>query len=303
MTTLWPSLPLEAWRPTRETLHRYAQIIGKIQLALTPRINHFWNVTLHLTSHGLATAAMHLGDRTVDIELDFIEHRVVIRTSDGGREMLELRPLAVADFSRELFAALDRLDVHVEIWDHPVEIRTDAIPFSQDRLHASYDREYAARFFRVLSSTHQVLGQFRARFTGKSTEVLFYWGTFDLSLTHYSGRTVANPPSSGFEFEREAFSHELFEVGFWPGDDRYPAPAFYAMQWPMAEGFPTCGIGPRPAHWQPASSCWVLPYEDCRDSDVSAKLLEFCETAYESSAELAGWNRANLGRRELTRAA
>ncbi|HEX3763934.1 MAG TPA: DUF5996 family protein, partial [Kofleriaceae bacterium] len=213
--TAWPSLPLDAWLPTRETLHRYTQILGKIQLALTPMVNHFWNVALRVTARGLATSALRHAGATFDLELDFIEHRLIARTEDGATQARELRPLAVAEFYREVLAMLAALGIRIAIWDHPVEIATDAIPFAKDRMHAAYDREYVARFFRILTEASDVLEQFRARFTGKCSGVGFYWGTFDLSVARYSGRRAPVPPSGG-PIEREAFSHEVSEVGFWP---------------------------------------------------------------------------------------
>jgi hypothetical protein len=295
MSTRWPALPLDAWRSTRDTLHRYAQIIGKVQLALTPVVNHFWNVTLHVTARGLATSALRYGDQTFDIELDFLEHRVVIRTSDGAVETQPLRPLAVADFYRELLATLERLGIYVHIWDHPVEILTEAIPFPTDHVHAAYDREYVERFFRVLAGAEEILDEFRSRFMGKCSGTGFYWGTFDLSVARYSGRPVINPPI-GNRIEREAYSHEVSEVGFWPGDAVYNAPAFYALHYPMPDAYPTAAIRPIEASWQERSRCFVLPYEDIRARDLRAKALEFFQSTYEVGAMLAGWNRAELER-------
>ena len=223
MTTHWPALPLDAWRPTRDTLHRYAQIVGKVQLALTPRVNHFWNVTLRVTARGLATTALHYGDVAFDIELDLVEHRLIVRTSDGRTESCELRPLAVADFHRQLLGMLESLGISVHISDHPVEIATEAIPFSQDRVHAAYDREAAERFFTTLSGASELLEEFRAHFTGKCSGVGFYWGTFDLAVARYSGRGVEVVPPGAIE--REAYSHEVSEVGFWPGDAHFHEPA------------------------------------------------------------------------------
>ena len=297
MPSSWPSLPLEAWRSTRETLHRYTQIVGKIQLALTPVVSHFWNVTLRLTARGLATSALRYEGRSFDIELDFVEHRVIVRTSDGGSQTRELRPLAVADFYSELMGALDALGIHVRIWDHPVEIATDVIPFSQDRMHAAYDREYVERFFRVLSNASEVLEQFRARFIGKCSGVGFYWGTFDLSVARYSGRRLPQPTSPGI-IERECFSHEMSEAGFWPGDAVYRAPAFYALHYPAPDGYSRAVVRPASATWQEPSHCFVLPYEQIRDHDAAATILEFCQSTYEVGANLADWNRAELERPE-----
>lgn len=296
MLSLWPALPLDAWRDTRETLHRYTQIIGKIQLALTPRVNHFWNVTLHLTARGLATSALVYDGRVFDIELDFIEHRVVIRTNDGKREVLELRPLAVADFYRELMAVLHALDIRVEIRDRPVEIATDAIPFPDDRMHCAYDRDHVERFFRVLSSAAVVFDEFRSRFIGKCSGVGFYWGTFDFSVGRYCGRRAPDAPATSI-MEREGYSHEVSEVGFWPGDSKYGAPAFFALHYPAPEGYSQAAVRPAYASWAEQSHSFVLPYEQVRrEPDPSATILEFLQSTYEAGAELARWDRTNLER-------
>jgi len=295
MAMVWPSLPLDAWRPTKETLHRFTQIIGKIQLALTPVVSHFWNVTLRPTARGLATSALRYDGRTFDLELDFVEHRTVVRTSDGGRDARELRPIAVADYYRELMQMLDGLGIRVHIWDHPVEIMTDTIPFTQDRMHAAYDPEYAARFFQVVSNAAEVLDKFRARFIGTCSGVGFYWGTFDLAVGRYSGKRAPLPPAAG-PIEREAYSHEVSEVGFWPGDAKYGQPAFYALHYPEPAGFARAKVRPELAHWQESFHGFVLPYEVCHGPDATAQILEFCQSTYEAGADLAGWNRAELER-------
>jgi hypothetical protein len=301
-TTAWPALPLEAWLPTRETLHRYTQIIGKIQLALTPMVNHFWNVALRVTARGLATSALRHNGRTFDIELDLVEHRLIARTDDGARQTRELRPIAVAEFYREVLAMLGALGVGIAIWDHPVEIPTSPIPFSEDRMHAAYDRDHVARFFRVLTHASNVLEQFRSRFIGKCSGVGFYWGTFDLSVARYSGRRAPAPPSgappSG-AIEHEAYSHEVSEAGFWPGDRNYTAPAFYGLHYPAPDGFTRATVQPPEARWEPASRSFVLPYDACREYEPHAKILAFCQSTYEAGANLAGWNRAELERSEI----
>jgi hypothetical protein len=292
---LWPPLPLEAWRGTKETLHRYAQIVGKLQLALTPEVNHFWNVGLRVTARGLATTALPYGNRVFDVELDLVEHLARARTSDGQTRTVELRPLAVADFLRELMGALDSLGIRVRITDRPVEIATEAIPFSEDCVHASYDREQVARFFRVLSSAARALDQFRARFVGKCSGVQFYWGTFDLSVGRYSGRRVVGAPART-RIEREAYSHEVSESGFWPGDAVHPAPAFFTLHHPQPDGYDRAAIRPAFAHWVAPSRCFVLPYEQCRQGNPDAAILEFLQSTYEAGATRAGWDRAALER-------
>jgi len=299
MALAWPSLPFDAWRPTKDTLHRFTQIIGKIQLALTPVVSHFWNVTLRPTARGLATSALRYDGRTFDIELDFVEHRTIVRSSDGGRDARELRPIAVADYYQELMQMLDALGLRVHIWDHPVEIPTETIPFAEDRMHAAYDRDYAARFFQVLSNAAEVLEKFRARFIGTCSGVGFYWGTFDLAVARYSGRRAPLPPAAG-TIEREAYSHEVSEVGFWPGDVRHAAPAFYALHYPAPPGFARATVRPELARWDEPSACFVLPYEACAGPDATANILEFCQSTYEAGASLAGWNRSELERARTT---
>jgi len=292
----WPALPLDAWRPTRETLHRYAQIVGKIQLALTPVVNHYWNVMLRVTARGLATAVLRHDGRSFDIELDLVEHRVVVRTSDAQQRTLELAPRAVADFYRELLDALAAVGVAVAINDRPVEIMTELIPYAEDRQHAAYDRDYATRFQHALCSAAAVFEDFRARFLGKCSPVGFFWGTFDLAVARYSGKRITDPPPAKTRMEREGYSHEVSEVGFWPGDTRYPQPAFYALHYPAPEGFATAAIAPAEAHWEAASNCFVLPYEQIREHDPAAKALAFCQSTYDAGARLAGWNRSELER-------
>lgn len=295
MATSWPALPLEPWLPTKETLHRYAQILGKIQLGLTPFVNQFWNVTLHVTAHGLATSALRYEGRSFDIELDLVEHAVVIRTSDGARRTLELAPRAVADFYRELLGALAGLGIDVAIWDRPVELRSELIPFHEDRVHAAYDRSQVERFFHVLSSTNEVLEQFRSRFTGKCSGVGFYWGTFDLAVARYSGRPAPQPPAHPI-MEHEAFSHEVSECGFWPGDAIYPAPAFYALHYPQPAGYDRATVPPAAATWSEAAHCFLLPYAACHEQDTAHQVLDFLQRTYEVGANLAAWDRAQIER-------
>lgn len=296
MATPWPALPLEAWLPTKETLHRYAQIVGKIQLGLTPFVNHYWNVALRVTARGLATTMLRYEGRSFDIELDLVEHRLVIRTSDKQERSFELRPLAVADFYRDVLAALESLGIRVTIWDHPVEIRTNLIPFAEDRMHAAYDRPYVERFFRALSNAAEVIEVFRSRFIGKSSDVVFYWGTFDLNLARYSGRRAPDPPRNP-HMEAEAFSHEVAEFGWWPGDVAYPAPAFYALQFPAPAGYDRALVRPAAAAWNDTSHLFLLPYEACREHETAAQALAFYQSTYEAGASLAGWDRAALERR------
>jgi hypothetical protein len=295
MSTSWPTLEIPRWRETRETLHRYAQIVGKIQLATTPRVSHFWNVALRPTARGLATAALTQGERTFDIELDFVDHRVVMRTCEGDRGELALRDCSVAQFDAELMDALAALGIRVPIRHEPVEIANEAIPFHEDCVHRVYDPEWASRFWRALLATERVLGEFRARFVGKTSPVGFYWGTFDLCEARYSGARASHPPSGAIE--REAFSHEVSEAGFWPGDARYDEPAFFALHSPAPAGYAEARVEPSGAFWSAEMSCFVLPYEAVRtSSSPEAALLEFFETTYAAGATLARWNREELER-------
>jgi hypothetical protein len=295
MTAAWPPLPLAGWRDTCETLHRYAQIVGKIQLAATPRICHWWNVALDVTPRGLGTAALRHQGRSFEMEFDLVEHALVVRTSDGQHRRLPLRPLAVADFYAEVMATLDSLGLHVEIWEQPVELANDSIPFPQDRMHAAYDPEWANRFWQVLVHAADALGEFRSRFIGKASPVGFYWGTFDLAAARYSGRRAPQPPAG--VIEGEAFSHEVSEVGFWPGDVRYEEPAFYGMHAPAPDGYARAKLKPREATWHDKMGCFLLPYEAVRTAASPREtLLEFFQSTYEAGANLAHWDRADLER-------
>jgi len=295
MSAQWPAIPFDEWCETRETLHRYAQIVGKIQLALTPTVNHFWNVTLRVTAHGLATTALVYKDISFDLELDLVHHELVIRTSDGVNRAVALGEHSVADFYREVFAALESLGIHVHIWDHPVELKSEAIPFHEDRKHETYDREFAERFFHVLTSASRVLEEFRARFIGKCSGVGFYWGTFDLSVARYSGRRVPNAPTEPV-MEREGYSHEVSEVGFWPGDVTHRSAGFYALHYPQPPGFENAIVRPDGAAWDEGAHSFVLPYDRDLDAD---RILTFCQSTYETGANLATWDREQLERSSL----
>jgi hypothetical protein len=296
MTEAWPPLPLADWRDTCETLHRYAQVVGKIQLALTPTVNHFWNVGFHLTARGLATPAMEYEGRALQITLDLLDHRLLVQDSQGQSRTQALGPRAVADFTHDVRTLLDALGVHVAIRDQPCELSSDPIPLSRDRMHAAYDPAPVTRFFRILSCSSAVMEEFRARFVGKCSPVGFYWGTFDLALARYSGRRAPTPPQGG-AIEREAFSHEVNECGFWPGDARHPDAAFYTMHVPRPEGFERAPVRPDAAFWDPGLGCYLLPYDDVRSApSPRATLLDFFQATYEAGADRAGWDRGELER-------
>ncbi|HEY3352621.1 MAG TPA: DUF5996 family protein, partial [Polyangia bacterium] len=287
----WPPLPLASWRDTQATLHRCTQIPGKIALALRPRVNHFWNVALQLTPRGLTTGPLPLAERTFGIDFDFVDHGVVVRTSDGATRALVLEPRPVADFYRDLQAALAGLGIRVPIHDHPVEILSEVIPLHEDRLHAAYDQDAVARWWRIVAQSAVVLEEFRARFVGKCSPVHFFWGSFDLAVSRYSGRRAPARPGAD-PVTREAYSHETSSVGFWPGDERYPDPAYYAYFAPVPAGYEHAAVRPAAAFWHPEMRELILPYDAVRTAASPREaLLEFTQSTYDAGAELARWNR------------
>ena len=299
----WPALPLREWADTQATLHRWLQIVGKTRLTLAPMENHWWQVTLYLTTRGLTTSPMPVGERTLEIELDFLDHQLVARTSDGGLRSVALAPRSVADFYEEYMALLESLGVALHIYTLPVEIATEVIPFASDRVHHSYDADAAQRCWRALLATDQVLKQFRGRFLGKCSPSHFFWGSFDLACTRFSGRR-APPHPGGFpniadRVTREAYSHECISAGWWPGSIGSPLeePAFYAYAYPEPAGCPDASIRPDGARYEATMREWILPYELVRTAaDPRATLLAFFESTYEAAANLGGWNRAELER-------
>ncbi|MFI5291120.1 MAG: DUF5996 family protein [Polyangia bacterium] len=295
MDSIWPPLPLEEWKETYATLHRYTQIAGKVALALTPLENHFWNVAFHLTPRGLATRTIPYQGRTFDMEFDFLDHNFVIRVSDGARRGLALVPRAVADFYREVMAILGSLGIDVAINDHPVELLSEMIPFHADRMHAAYDPDAAQRCFRVLAESAVVLEEFRARFIGKCSPVHFFWGSFDLAVSRFSGRRAVVRANDSIT--RESYSHELVSAGFWPGDTRYPEPAYYCYSVPAPDGFAEAEVLPAAASWNTELGEFLLPYEAVRRSRTPRELLlAFLQTTYQAAADRAGWDRDALER-------
>lgn len=292
----WPPLPYEAWRSTCETLHRYTQIAGKIQLALTPLVNHYWNVALHVTPRGLTTRAMPYEDRTFAIAFDLVEHRLVVHTSDGESRRMVLAPRAVSDFYEELMTLLDELGITVSINDHPVELLEAPIPLASDVLHRSYDATKVERFFRALSRSAVVMEEFRARFVGKSSPVHFFWGSFDLALSRFSGRPA--PPRPGADpVTRESYSHEVISCGFWPGDVRHPVPAYYAYAAPIPDGLAHAVVLPEGAYFHHDLGEFLLPYEVVQAARRPHELLlDFFQSTYEVAADLMRWDRRALER-------
>ena len=296
----WPQLPLDAWRDTHATLHMWSQIVGKTRLALSPTENHWWNITLYLTPRGLTTSAMQSGERTLSVDFDFIDHELLIRTSDGAVRALALVPRTVADFYEEYVAALRDLDVNVRIWPVPVEVEV-ATPFLEDREHASYDPDMANRAWRVLAQSDRVMKQFRGRFIGKASPVHFFWGGFDLAATRFSGRTAPTHPGGAPNCPdwvmHEAYSHECSSAGVWFGGGEITEPMYYAYSYPEPEGFKTHPVRPAGAFYSETMREFLMPYEVVRQAaSPDETLLEFLQSTYEAAAEHGQWNRAALER-------
>ena len=296
----WPELPLAAWQDTYDTLHMWTQIVGKIRMTLTPLINHYWNATLYVSARGLTTSAIPYARGIFEIEFDLIGHKLVIQTSEGDIRMLDLAPRTVADFYAEVMSTLAGLHIDVKITAHPDEV-ANPIPFAEDRTHRSYDREYVDRFRRLLISVDKVLKDFRTRFIGKCSPVHFFWGSFDIAVTRFSGRLAPPRPDPMMQ---EAYSHEVSSAGFWPGGGEIKGPAFYSYTTPEPAGFKTYAVGPKPAFYHQGIGEFLLMYDDIRTSAApGAQLTEFLETTYEAGANLAKWDRAALERPDENRAA
>jgi Family of unknown function (DUF5996) len=298
--SLWPDLPLSAWSDTCETLYRWIQIAGKVRLKSTPLINHWWNVTLHVNARGLVAPANAYNGRGFDIVFDFIDHQLRIATEDGRSESVALAPMSVADFYAAFMARLHRLDIDVPVWTMPSEIE-NAVPFDRDREHAQYDAEYVARFHRALVQGARVLTDFRARFIGKVSPVHFFWGSFDLAVTRFSGRTAPPPtgvtPSVAGWVMAEAYSHEVSSCGFWPGNGGYGRAAFYVYAYPEPAGYGDTKLRTPEAFYDKNLGQFILPYDAVRQArDPDALLLGFLQETYEAAADLAKWDRSALER-------
>ena len=292
----WPALPLEEWKDTYATLHMWTQIVGKVRLALTPLVNHFWNVPLYVDARGLTTSAIPYENDVFEIRFDFIDHKLLLQTNQGTLKTLPLAPKSVAKFYRELLDLLHSAGIKVHIWKMPVEI-PNPIPFDQDTIHVSYDPEYAQRFWRILVSAEHVFTEFRSRFIGKCSPVHFFWGSFDLAATRFSGRRAPERPGAD-RITRESYSHEVSSVGFWPGGGEVPGAAFYSYMAPEPAGFREAKVQPTAAFYQQKMGEFLLLYDDVRKAaSPSTSVLEFCESTYEAGANLANWDRASLERR------
>jgi Family of unknown function (DUF5996) len=294
----WPELPLAAWQETYATLHMWSQIVGKVRLALSPRLNQWWEVPFYVSATGLTTSAIPYAEGIFEVEFDFIHHRLTIKTSQNTAATVGLRRRSVADFYREFMAALASLGIAVKIWRMPVEI-PNPIPFDQDTQHAAYDPEFANRFWRILASSEKIFVEFRARFIGKASPVHFFWGSFDLAATRFSGRRAPERPGADF-VTREAYSHEVSSAGFWPGGSEVKGAAYYAYAAPEPEGFAQRPVRPAQAFYHPQMKEFLLMYDDVRTAaSPRAALLDFLQSTYEAAAELAKWNRKELERSEL----
>jgi len=296
----WPDLPFKEWSDTCATLHMWTQIVGKIRLSQTPWINHSWHVPLYLTARGLTTSPIPHGGRSFQIDFDFIDHCLLIQTNDGLTRKTALEPRTVADFYAELFRTLTELGLDLTINTTPNEV-VSAIPFEQDREHASYDPEYANRFWRALSQMDRVFKEFRAGFIGKCSPVHFFWGSFDIAVTRFSGRVAPEHPGGVPNFPdwvaREAYSHEVSSAGFWPGGGGVDYPAFYSYAYPAPNGFRDADVGPGGAFFSDELSEFVLPYQEVRlASSPDDALLEFLQSTYEAAADLGLWDRSGLDR-------
>jgi hypothetical protein len=289
---VWPALPYDGWKDTYATLHMWSQVVGKVVLARAAPLNHSWGIALLVTARGLTTRALPHGSRSFTMAFDFIDHQLVIETSDGDRRHLPLEPRSVAQFYREVMALLAAMGLHVRIWPMPVEI-ADPIRFDEDTVHQSYDPEWANRFWRILVQVERVFTSSRCQFIGKCSPVQFFWGSFDLAVTRFSGRPA--PPRDGPAFMREAYSHEVISHGFWPGSGALTEAAFYAYAVPEPPGLKTAPVQPDAAFYHPELNEFVLPYEAVRTAaSPDDAITAFVNSTYDQAATLAHWDRAAL---------
>ena len=291
----WPALPLAEWSATYATLHMWTQIVGKVRLAFTPSVNHWWHVPLYVSARGLTTSAIPCPIGNFEIEFDFLDHILRIATSRGETKTMKLAPRSVANFYAEFLSMLSSLGINLKIWPMPVEI-PNPIRFDRDTTHASYDPVYANRCWRILSSVDRVLKEFRGRFIGKASPVHFFWGSFDLAATRFSGRRAPERPGADY-MTREAYSHEVSSVGWWPGGGDIAAPMFYSYGAPAPAGFSDAVVRPAQAFYNKQLGEFLLPYDDVRTAtDPAATLMEFAQSTYEACANLGHWDRAALER-------
>jgi hypothetical protein len=295
-----PALPFDSWKDTLATLHMWAQIVGKVRLKLCPLVNHWWNVPFYVTARGMTTSAMPYERRAIEVQFDFIEHKILIETSEGRVIAMAMEPRSVADFYKKFMAALAELGVSVRIWTMPREI-PDPTPFEKDYVHAAYDSEAAHKFWRILVWVDQVFKEFRAGFQGKASPVHFFWGSFDLAVTRFSGRVAPERPGAD-RITQEAYSHEVSSAGFWPGGGEINAPAFYSYAAPEPPGFAEQCVQPQAAFYHPQMKELLLMYDDVRAA-ASPKnaLMEFLQSTYDAAADLGKWDRKALERQHIAK--
>jgi hypothetical protein len=296
---VWPALPYAEWKPTLTTLHMWTQVVGKVKLELTPFLNDWWNVTFAVTARGLTTSLIPFGPRMFQVDFDFIDHRLAVYVSDGSSRSLPLGARSVADFFDEFMTNLRALGIDVEINTHPVEV-DNGIPFTEDRVHADYDAAYVSRWWRILLGVSRVLERYRTPFVGKSSPVHFWWGSFDLATTRYSGR-AAPPRQWPARWMALSADQEQALAGFWPGNDRLTEPALVAYTYPEPPGCRTAAIQTDAAYFHPELAEFILPYEKVRRAaDPDRLILDFYRSTYEIGATLAGWDRSALERSDST---
>ena len=298
--TAWPELPYTDWTDTLATLHMWTQIVGKVRLTLSPWLNQSWHVTSYVTARGMTTSVIPYGSRLFQIEFDFINHALIIAVNDGQTRTLPLEPRTVADFYDKLMASLDSLGISAQIHASPNEVEV-AIPFAEDTAHKTYDKQQATLLWKALVQSARVFGEFRARFIGKCSPVHFYWGSFDLAVTRFSGNSAPAHPGGAPHCPDwvmdEAYSEEVSSAGFWPGNAEAPEPIFYSYAYPTLDGFAGSAVGPDAAFWLAILGEFALPYEAVRSSkDPDATLTKFLQSTYVAAADMAGWDRANLER-------
>jgi hypothetical protein len=296
----WPDLPLADWAETCATLHLWTQVVGKIRLAHAPMVNHWWQVPLYVTCRGLTTSTIPYGGESFQIDFDFIDHRLILQTSKGAVATVRLGPRSVADFYAEVMGRLRELGVETHIWTMPVEI-PEAIPFDQDHTHASYDPDYVHRFWRVLLRVDRLLTRFRGQFLGKVSPVHFFWGSFDMAVTRFSGRAAglltSNSPNLGAWVMQEAYSHEVSSVGFWPGNGGFGQAAFYSYAYPEPPGFALAPMSPDATYYDRTLGQFILPYDAIRQSaSPDDDLMSYLLSTYQAAADLGRWDRASLER-------
>jgi Family of unknown function (DUF5996) len=298
-----PALPLASWKDTLATVHMWTQIVGKVRLKLCPLVNHWWNVPFYLTARGMTTSAMPYQratsqetiSGTIEVRFDFIDHKLFLETSEGRTVVMALEPQSVAEFYKKFMAALAEVGVTIQIWTTPCEI-PDPIPFEKDRVHAAYDAEAVNKFWRILAWVDQILKEFRAGFLGKVSPVHFFWGSFDLAVTRFSGRRAPDRPGAD-AMTREAYSHEVSSAGFWPGGGDIAGPAFYSYAAPEPLGFAERKVRPQAAFYHPQLKEFLLMYDDVRTAESpKAALLEFLQSTYDAAADAGKWDRKALER-------